>query len=97
MACVKNCVCPRCLEHLFRDNDQLAATYLKTRKLIEQREKNWILQDKEREIRREEKRREADDLLFRIDLEMKRRTSSNSNDYNSITNTNNPNIPTYSI
>ena len=90
MTCVKNCICPRCLEQLFRDNDQLATTYLKTRKLIEQREKNWIQQDKEREIRREEKRREADDLLFRIDLEMKRR-SSGSNSHS------NPNIPTFSI
>jgi hypothetical protein len=78
MTCSEKCVCPRCLEQLFKGNDQLAETYLKTRKLIEQREKNWIQQDKDREERREKKREETDLLLFRVDLELKRRGSVSS-------------------
>lgn len=75
MTCSEKCVCPRCLEQLFKGNDQLAETYLKTRKLIEHREKKWIQQDKDREARREKKREETDLLLFRVDLELKRRSS----------------------
>ena len=76
MNCSENCVCPLCLERTFRQNDHLAETYLKTRKQLDLREKNWILQDQEREKRRNQKREEADRLLWMIDLELKRRGSN---------------------
>jgi hypothetical protein len=76
MSCNEKCICPVCLEKQFRANDHLAETYLKTRKQVEQREQKWIQQDKEREKRRIEKREETDQLLWRIDLELKRRNSN---------------------
>jgi hypothetical protein len=76
MACSDNCVCPACLERAFRDNDDLAALYLKVRKQIEQREESWAKQDEARAIRRKIKRETLDNLVFRIDLESKRRMSS---------------------
>jgi hypothetical protein len=75
MSCNEKCICPVCLEKQFRLNDQLAETYLKTRKRVEQREQKWKLQDETREKRRIQKREETDQLLWRIDLEIKRRSS----------------------
>jgi hypothetical protein len=54
----------------------LAALYLKVRKQIEQREESWAKQDEARAIRRKIKRETLDNLVFRIDLESKRRMSS---------------------
>ena len=76
MNCSEKCICPVCLERQFRLNDHLAETYLKTRKQMEQREQKWIQQDKIRETRRNQKREETDQLLWRIDLELKRRGSN---------------------
>lgn len=78
MACPANCSCETCLERAFRDNDDLAALYLKVRKQIEQREEAWIKQDQARAIRRDLKRETLDQLVFRIDLESKRRLSQPS-------------------
>ncbi len=86
MSCSEKCICPNCLERQFRTKDDLAETYLKTRKLMEQREQKWLQQDKERDKRRIQKREETDQLLWRIDLELKRRGSNKSES-----------IPTYSI
>ena len=76
MSCNEKCICPLCLEKQFRANDHLAETYLKTRKLVEQREQKWKLQDEVREKRRIQKREETDRLLLCIDLELKRRNSN---------------------
>ena len=76
LSCSEKCICPECLERQFRRHPDLAETYLKTRKQVEQREKKWIQQDQEREIRRNKKREEIDTLLLKIDLEMKRRGSN---------------------
>jgi hypothetical protein len=86
--CNEQCICPGCLERQFSGNDQLAETYLKTRKLIEQREQKWIQQDQAREKRRIQKREETERLLLCIDLELKRRGSNKSS---------NKGEPTYSI
>ena len=76
MSCTEKCICPICLERQFRSNDHLAETYLKMRKWIEKREQKWILQDQEREKRRIQKREETEQLIWKIDLELKRRGSN---------------------
>jgi hypothetical protein len=78
MACSANCSCATCLEIAFRDTHDLAALYLKVRKQIELREEAWIKQDQARAIRRNLKRETLDQLVFRIDLESKRRSGSSS-------------------
>jgi hypothetical protein len=70
------CACPTCLERAFRYNQDLAALYLKVRRQIEQREQVWAKQDAARDKRRALKRESLDQLIFRIDLESKRRISS---------------------
>jgi hypothetical protein len=45
---------------------------------VEQREKKWIQQDRERELRRNQKREESERLIWMIDLELKRRGSNKS-------------------
>ena len=78
MAHLANCSCATCLENAFRDTKDLAALYLKVRKQIELREEAWIKQDQARAIRRNLKRETLDQLVFRIDLESKRRSNSSS-------------------
>ncbi len=84
--CAPNCVCPLCLERAFLDQPDLATLYIKVRKQIELREEVWIKQDEARAIRRNLKREALDSLIFRIDLEAKRRSSSSSSSSNSSSN-----------